>query len=236
MYRTWTAVICVLLMVLLAAGSVFFATAGRPWLAERLARKAETANPGWSARLYRWSLAVNPYDAPVRLALAQVYMDSGYPLKAEDLLREGVDHYAVGPTLYLALASMYVDTGRLDEACALLDSAPSGYLSKRLSSLRPENAAAPPSGTYAQGLDFMLEGGEGVAWYQVNNSPWTMYGTPLALPEGHYTLRVLTLDEGSIPSPINEYRYRVEKLHPASVFWQAVTCPFCGESWPEWRN
>ena len=230
MVRTWTAVICVVLMLLLAAGSVFFSTAGRPWLAETLARKAKTAGEGWSPRLYRWSLAINPYDAPVRLRLVQLYRQQGYDLKAEELLREGVERYATGPDLYLALANLYVNTGRMEEACNLLDNAPEGFLFRRLSSLRPENVAAPPSGTYAQGVEFPLDGGEGVPWYQVNDSPWTMYGAPLTLQEGQYTLRVLTLSDSSIPSPISEYRYRVERLQPAFSFWQGSRCPLCGQN------
>ena len=230
MVRTWTAVICVVLLLLFAAGSVFFATAGRPWLAENLARKAKTANEVWAPRLYRWSLAVNPYDAPVRLRLVQLYRQQGHALKAEELLREGVERYATGPDLYLALANLYVNTGRLEDACILLDNAPEGFLLRRLSSLRPENADAPPSGTYAQGVDFPLDGGEGVAWYQVNDSPWTMYGAPLSLQEGQYTLRVLTLNDSSIPSPISEYRYRVENLQPVSFLWQSARCPLCGQS------
>ena len=37
------------------------------------------------------------------------------------------------------------------------------YLSRRIGTLRPDNAAAPPSGTYAAGLPFPLDGGEGTA-------------------------------------------------------------------------
>lgn len=233
MRRTWVAVISVAVLVVIAAGWVFFATAGGPWLAGLLSDLAQTANPGWSARLYRLSLAVNPYDASARQALAGLYQQYGKDDKAEQLLREGVSQYATGPDLYLALSAMYVNNGRLEEACSLLDSAPSGYLSRRLSGLRPQNAAAPPSGTYAVGLDFSLDGGEGTAWYQLNGGPWTLYGTPLALQEGKHTLRVLTLDAESIPSPVDEYRYTVEKLHPAATTWHLVRCPFCGEMWPE---
>lgn len=233
MNRTWVAIICVVLLVILAAASVFFATAGGSWLAEKLADGAKNANPGWAARLYRWSLAVNPYDASVRLALFELYQQQGKVNAAEQLLREGVSKYSTGPSLYLALASTYANSGRLEEACSLLDGVPSGYLSRRISILRPDNARAPDSGTYAAGLEFPLTGGEGTAWYQLNGGPWTLYGSPLALQEGRYTLRVVTLDGNSIPSPVDEYRYTVEQLQPAAVTYHLEQCPYCGEAWME---
>jgi hypothetical protein len=41
----------------------------------------------------------------------------------------------------------------------------------------------------------------------------------------------VTLDEGSIPSPVSEYRYRVEQLEQASALQWLTTCPFCGGTW-----
>ena len=101
------------------------------------------------------------------------------------------------------------------------------------------NTSGKPSPTTARAvLDDMdgripaiLDGGEGTPWYRLNDGPWTMYGAPLALQEGEYTLRVVTLDEGSIPSPVDEYRYRVEKLEQASALQWLTTCPFCGGTW-----
>jgi len=233
MGRVWVAIICVALLVLVAAGWVFYATAGGPWLADRLSAAAQTANPGWSARLYRWTLAINPFDTEARLSLARIYRNYGQEDKAEALLQEGVDHYAIGPALHLALASLFVNDGRLEQACSLLDNVPSDYIAKELSQLRPANAAAPPSGTYAVGLAFPLSGGEGSAWYQLDNGPWTLYGAPLALQEGRHTLRVVTLDDQSIPSPVDEYRYSLETLQPAAAFWHMILCPFCGEQWAQ---
>jgi hypothetical protein len=60
-----------------------------------------------------------------------------------------------------------------------------------------------------------------------------MYAAPLALQEGRHKLRVLTLNEQSIPSPVAEYHYTMETLQPASASWHMVLCPFCGESWAE---
>ena len=231
MDKTWVAVIAVAMLVIIAAGWVFYATAGAPMLADWLAQRARFTDPGRAEPLYRWSLAVNPYDAAVRTALSDLYRQQGKEQQAEQLLLEGIAHYAAGPDLYLELAAIYADSSRLEDACALLDSAPEGYLSRRIGTLRPDNAAAPPSGTYAAGLPFALNGGEGTPWYRLNDSPWTMYGAPLALPEGEYTLRVVTLDEGSIPSPVDEYRYRVEKLAQASSPLPLTVCPFCGGTW-----
>lgn len=233
MSRTWIAIICVALLVVIAASWVFFATAGGPWLAGILSSMAQTANPGWSARLNRLSLAVNPYDVSVRLALCQLYRAYGREDQARALLQDGVEHYATGPDLYLALAALYVDGGSLDEACRLLDSAPDGYLSRRISVLRPDNAVAPPSGTYAAGRRFSLIGGEGTPWYQLNNGSWTLYGAPLELMNGKHILRVVTLDKNSIPSPVTEYRYTVESIRSASFECYTIRCPFCGKSWPQ---
>lgn len=233
MGRVWIAVICVGILVVIAAGWVFFATAGGPWLAEWLSAAAQTANPGWSARLYRWALAINPFDTDSRLALSRLYREYGRDDKAQALLQEGIDRYAIGPALHLELAAFYVDVGQLERACSLLDNVQSDYIAKRLSDLRPSNAAAPPSGTYAVGLPFFLSGGEGNAWYQLDSGPWTLYGAPLALQEGRHTLRVVTLDAQSIPSSVDEYRYTLETLQPAASTWHMVLCPFCGESWAE---
>jgi len=231
MDKTWVAVIAVGLLVVIAAGWVFYATAGAPMLADWLARRAGFADPGRAEPLYRWSLAINPYSVPVRTALCHLYRQQGKERQAEELLLEGIQQYATGPDLYMTLAGIYVDSSRLEDACTLLDSAPEGYLSRRISALRPDSAAAPPSGTYASGLPFPLEGGEGTPWYRLNDGPWTMYGAPLALQEGQYTLRVVTLGEGSIPSPVSEYRYRVEKLEQVSSLQWLTTCPFCGGTW-----
>ena len=231
MGRVWVAILCVTILVIIAAGWVFYATAGAPWLAERLSSAAQNANPGWSARLYRWALAINPFDTEARIQLSRLYREYGRDEKAITLLRQGVDQYAVGPTLHLELAALYADRGQLETACSLLDNVRSDYIAKRLSELRPDNAAAPPSGTYAVGLPFVLSGGEGFAWYQLNGGPWTMYAAPLALQEGRHKLRVVTLNEQSIPSPVAEYHYTMETLQPASASWHMVLCPFCGESW-----
>ena len=231
MGRVWVAILCVTILVIIAAGWVFYATAGAPWLAERLSSAAQNANPGWSACLYRWALAINPFDTEARIQLSHLYRAYGRDEKAITLLKQGVDQYAVGPTLHLELAALYADRGQLETACSLLDNVRSDYIAKRLSELRPDNAAAPPSGTYAVGLPFVLSGGEGFAWYQLNGGSWTRYAAPLALQEGDYTLRVVTLDEGSIPSPVSEYRYKVEKLEQASALQWLTTCPFCGGTW-----
>ncbi len=233
MSRVWVAIICVAIMVVIAAGWVFYATAGAPWLAERLSSAAQTANPGWSARFYRWALAINPFDTEARIQLSRLYREYGRDDKAIALLQEGVDQYAVGPSLHLEFAALYADSGQLEKACALLDNVQSDYIAKRLTELRPDNAAAPPSGTYAVGLNFSLTGGSGSAWYQLNSGPWTLYGTPLALQEGRHILRVVTLNEQSIPSSVAEYRYTLESLQPASSTWHMVLCPFCGKQWPE---
>ena len=231
MDKTWVAVIAVGLLVIIAAGWVFYATAGAPMLADWLARRAGFATPDRAEPLYRLSLAINPYSVPVRTALCDLYRQQGKEAQAEQLLLEGIHGYATGPDLYMKLAAIYVDSSRLEDACALLDSAPEGYLSRRIGTLRPDNAAAPPSGTYASGLPFSLDGGEGTPWYRLNGGPWTMYGAPLALQEGQHTLQVVTLDEGSIPSPVSEYRYRVEQLEQASALQWLTTCPFCGGTW-----
>ena len=233
MGRIWLAVVCVAVLVVIAASWVFFATAGGPWLAEILADTAKTANPGWSARLYRWALALNPHDADTRIALSRLYREYGRMEKAQVLLQEGVTRYAVGPALHLELAAMYVNNGKLEQACALLDNVQSDYIAKRLTELRPANAAAPPSGTYAVGLPFSISGGDGNAWYQLDSGPWTLYGEPLALQEGSHALRVVTLNHQGIPSQIDEYRYTLETLQPAAGTWHMVLCPFCGERWAE---
>ena len=233
MGRVWIAVICVAVLVVIAAGWVFYVTAGGPWLSEQLSAAAKTANPGWSARLYRWALSINPFDTDGRITLSRLYREYGRDDKAESLLQEGVTRYAIGPTLHLELAGFYVNTGQLERACSLLDNVQSDYIAKRLAELRPDNAAAPPSGTYAVGLAFSLSGGDGSAWYQLDSGPWTMYGAPLALQEGRHTLRVVTLDDQSIPSSVDEYRYTLETLQPTSSTWHLVVCPFCGESWTE---
>lgn len=233
MGRVWVAIICVAILVVIAAGWVFYATAGAPLLAEWLSSAAQNANPGWSARFYRWALAINPFDTEARVQLSRLYREYGRDEKAIALLQQGADRYAVGPTLHLELAALYADSGELEKACALLDNVRSDYIAKRLSELRPDNAVAPPSGTYAVGLPFPLSGGEGYVWYQLNGSPWTMYAAPLALQEGRHILRVVTLNEQGIPSPAAEYHYTLETLQTVSSSWHMVLCPFCGESWAE---
>jgi len=208
MRRVWVAVICVLLLVAAAAWSVFYATVGRNILSDRLSDWAERRA---SPLLYRAALAVNPYDTDSRLWLAEHWRKTGDLPRAEALLREGAAEYALGPELFLALAVMQVEDGRLDDACATLDSVPEGWLSRRVALLRPENAEAPPSGRYAAGRTFPLEGGGGMAWYRLNAGLWTLYGAPLELQEGRHRLEVLTLDEHCVPSPVAEYWYTVEQ-------------------------
>ena len=209
MRRVWVAVICVLLLVAAAAWSVFYATVGRNILSDKLSAWAERRG---SPLLYRAALAVNPYDTEARLWLAEHWRKSGQLSRAEGLLREGAADYALGPELFLALAVMQVEDGRLDDACATLDGVPEGWLSRRVSLLRPENAQAPPSGSYAAGRAFPLEGGEGRAWYRLNQGLWTLYGAPLELQTGRHRLEVLTLDGHGVPSPVEEYRYTVEAV------------------------
>ena len=234
MGRIWVAVICVLVLVAVAAGTVFFATVGSSMVSNGLAALAARSGPGVALTLYRWSVSANPYDAAHRLALYELYLLQGEPSTAQILLEIGIDGgYATGPDLYLALAVHYVNDGRLSDVCSLLDSAPSDYLARRLWVLRPKNAAAPPSGAYAEGLEFSLSLGEGTPWYRLDGGPWTLYDGPLALKEGRHTLEVVTLDRDSIPSRVDAYQYTVEKLERAAATFHFVTCPYCGEMWME---
>ncbi|MBR4991710.1 MAG: hypothetical protein IKY86_01805 [Clostridia bacterium] len=234
MGRIWVAVICVLVLVAVAAGTVFFATVGSSMVSNGLAALAARSGPGVALTLYRWSVSANPYDAAHRLALYELYLLQGEPSTAQILLEIGIDGgYATGPDLYLALAVHYVNDGRLSDACSLLDSAPSDYLARRLWVLRPKNAAAPPSGAYAEGLEFSLSLGEGTPWYRLDGGAWTLYGGPLTLKEGRHTLEVVTLDRDSIPSRVDAYQYTVEKLERAAATFHFVTCPYCGEMWME---
>jgi len=234
MGRIWVAVICVLLLVAMAAGAVFFSTVGSSMLSNGLARLAARSGPETALTLYRWSVSANPYDAAHRLALYDLYLRRDEADIAQALLETGIEGgYAIGPDLYLALAVHYVNSGRLSDACSLLDSAPSDYLARRLWVLRPKNAAAPPSGAYAEGLEFPLSVGEGTPWYRLNDGPWTLYGGPLTLKEGRHTLEVVTLDRDSIPSRVDEYRYTVEKLERVAATFHFVSCPYCGEMWME---
>ena len=234
MGRIWVAVICVLVLVAVAAGTVFFATVGSSMVSNGLAALAARSGPGVALTRYRWSVSANPYDAAHRLALYELYLLQGEPSTAQILLEIGIDGgYATGPDLYLALAVHYVNDGRLSDVCSLLDSAPSDYLARRLWVLRPKNAAAPPSGAYAEGLEFSLSLGEGTPWYRLDGGPWTLYDGPLALKEGRHTLEVVTLDRDSIPSRVDAYQYTVEKLERAAATFHFVTCPYCGEMWME---
>ena len=234
MGRIWVAVICVLALVIVAAGAVFFSTVGASMLSNGLADLAARSGPEVALTLYRWSVSANPYDAAHRLALYDLYLRRGEEEIALSLLETGIEGgYAIGPDLYLALAVHYVNDGRLNDACSLLDSPMSDYLARRLWVLRPKNAAAPPSGAYAEGMDFPLSSGEGTPWYRLDDGPWTLYGGPLELKEGRHTLEVVTLDRDSIPSRVDEYRYTVEKLESAAATWHFVTCPMCGGMWME---
>ena len=234
MGRIWVAVICVLALVIVAAGTVFFSTVGASMLSNGLANLAARSGPEVALTLYRWSVSANPYDAAHRLALYDLYLRRGEEESAQSLLETGIEGgYAIGPDLYLALAVHYLNDGRLSDACSLLDSPMSDYLARRLWVLRPKNAAAPPSGAYAEGMDFPLSSGEGTPWYRLDDGPWTLYGGPLELKEGRHTLQVVTLDRDSIPSRVDEYRYTVEKLESAAATWHFVTCPMCGGMWME---
>ncbi len=234
MGKVWVAVVCVVLLVATAAGAVFFATAGTSLLANGLTDLARRSGPGMAQRLYRWSLAVNPYDAAHRLELCDLYRRQGQTERAMTLLEEGVNGgYGVGPDLYVALAGMYADNGDLDAACGVLERPMSDYLARRIWVLRPKNAAAPPSGAYAQGMPFSLAAGEGTPWYRLNGGPWTLYGGPLKLEEGRHKLEVVTLNEGSLPSKVDRYSYSVEKIENAFGAMTWATCPYCGGVWVE---
>ncbi len=234
MGKVWVAVVCVALLVAVAAGAVFFATAGTSLLANGLADLARRSSPAVAEALYNWSLRVNPYDAAHRLELCELYDRQKRPGQALEVLEQAIEGgFAVGPDLYIALAARYADNGRLDDACALLDRPMSDYLARRIWVLRPKNAAAPPSGAYAQGMPFSLSAGEGTPWYRLNDGPWTLYSGPLKLEEGQYRLQVVTLNGGSVPSALDEYRYTVEKLEHAFGTAQWVTCPYCGGVWME---
>ena len=77
MGRIWVAVITVLVLVALAAGTVFFVTVGSSMVSNGLANLASRSGPGVALTLYRWSVSANPYDAAHRLALYELYLRQG---------------------------------------------------------------------------------------------------------------------------------------------------------------
>ena len=229
MRRTWIAVVCTLLLVLLAGNALFFATVGRGCVGGWLRAAARETGPAWTGRLLRGALSLNPYDTEARLALAELYRSLGENGQAEALLREGISRWCTGPELYLALARSYCAPGRMEDAFSLLETAPRGYISQRLLGARPKNAQAPPSGTYPAGTALSLRPGEGDPWFSLDGEGWQPYTAPLTLEAGEHTLRVSTLSREGIPALPADYVYTVAEPLPAWSRSETLRCPHCGE-------
>ena len=91
MGRIWVAVICVLLLVAMAAGAMFFATVGSSMVSNGLANLASRSGPEVALTLYRWSVSANPYDAAHRLALYDLYLRRDEADIAQALLETGIE-------------------------------------------------------------------------------------------------------------------------------------------------
>lgn len=225
MKKVWAAVVCVGLLLAAAAAMIFFSTAGSSWMADRLSRLAATAGPEWGQRLYLWSLEVNPYDTGTRLALAQLYQAQDQLIASQQLLQEGISHYDAGPELYLALAESYTGQGRLEDACALLDSAPESYRFQSLVRLRPKTPAISPSGEYSQGHPFSPKSGTNPIWFRLDGGDWILYEQPLRLDPGEHTLEALALSPEGIPSSKVKCRYHIQPVQPASAPIKRLPAP-----------
>ena len=227
MRRTWVAVLVSGIVLLAALGMICFSTVGSVYLTDWLKSAAEQTDSAGRERLYALALRLNPYDSESRIALSDCYFRDEKEKQGEMLLWEGIRSYAKGPELFLSLAQYYSGKGRPEQACSVLDSAPSGYLSRRLKNLRPETPRVSASGAIRPDTELKLSGEN--CWYSLDESAWKPYTTPLLLPEGKHTLCALSLDQDGIPSRKVAYEYSVEQARQASVHPHLYRCPHCGE-------
>lgn len=230
MRRTWVAILTSSLALLFALGMLYFSTVGAAYLGTLFRETAGNVGGRAGIRLYGIALKIDPYDSESRLALADLYRANGQSAQAEALLREGTVSYAKGPELFLALAELYTGEGRLVDACALLDGAPSGYISRRLNNLRPLSPNAPASGSVPYGTEIRLQAESGICFYSMDGLAWQKYHEPLALSPGRHTLKALSLDESGVPSEIASYSYEAETDRKTAFVRHTFRCPHCGEA------
>ena len=227
MRRTWPAVLACSLALLLAMGFLFFTVAGPVYLSVWCRRAAEQTGPKWGERLYGLALQADPGDDQARLALAELYCSGQKVEQAETLLQKGIRGGRARAAVYLRLAALYTEAGRIPEACALLEQAEGAYLVRKLRQSRPEAPSLPEETTLQEEETLALPPSENALWYSLDGETWECYLQPLVLSAGTHTLLLSAVSPEGVPSEVRQLACTVERPQAAGWTSRLFRCPYC---------
>jgi len=225
------------LLIFLAGAIYFYCTIGSDYTADLFLAAAR-----WSMQhdlerpaelLYRLALRFNQYSSEARLALADLYEACQQPRRAEDILIDGIRAFPSNPQLYLHLSAFYVRSDRMASAVALLDSAPTGYVSINLSGKRPQLHITPAAGRFSGSIEVTLHSDKATAFYYTTDGsdPTTAsmrYLQPITLGVGTHQLRIIAVSHDGIPSAMEVLQYEITApSRPVFRTVKQASCPPC---------
>lgn len=222
MGKTWPAVLAVSLALLLSAGFLFFTVAGPVYLSQWLCDAAAQLEPKWGERLYLLAMQVNPQDDRICIQLAELYLRQQQTAQAMSLLQNSILSGTAGASIYLKLAAIYTSSGNFNDACALLEQAPEGYLSRRVYKSRPAAPQLPAETELSTSEVLTFSAQDNALWYRLDGGAWVQYQLPISPAAGEHTLSLLAISPEGIPSEIAEFRFIVSPPQPAGWFGEGL--------------
>lgn len=221
-----------LLLAIAVLGSViwYLFYYDRDFTRDTLLSQARFHDTNGNSRMSSWfyDLAYNfsNQDENVAIELANQYKADGNYTKAEYTLSNAINDDATAE-LYIALCKTYVEQDKLLDAVAMLDNIADPGMKAQLDALRP----APPTadyapGFYAQYIHVSLNSGSGTIYYTVDGEYPSIqddpYSEPIVLASGETNIRVISVAENGLVSPLTTMGYTVGGVIEPAFFTDAA--------------
>jgi len=190
------------------------------WIAER---SAEGGHDQTAAKLFEDALKIDPGNSQTRKSAVEFYKSRGNYTKVEYHLLGGIEAEPGNSLNYEELCRVYVEQGKLYDACALLDNIENAVAFKKLSSLRPKAPdILPESGNYRGSLSISITAPEGTSVYLSENGSFPtgsdLYTGELTPVPGDTHILAVCVDRNGLVSPLSSASYSFEPEVASVVF------------------
>jgi len=216
--KTAIKVTVVLLLLAAVTAGVFWAlmprqrSSVRLWIAEKM---AESGHDKSAAKYIEDSLKIDPGNDKARRYAVTFYKSRGNYAKVEYHLLGGIEQEPGNSINYEELSRVYVEQGKLYDACNLLDNIENAVVFKKLSSMRPKAPVIlPESGNYRGTLAISVTAPEDTTVYLSENGSFPtgndLYKGELVPVPGDMRIMAVSVDRSGLVSPLSTAAYFFE--------------------------